>query len=337
MGTRADHFVAQADSDLRHAQAMARSDQSGQALGTSMYLCQQSVEKAFKSVLLRLDERLGLEMGDCGISSLGHSLYPGLYELYMTNVSPIRLPRLPPKYERQTGTIDAAQRAADRELQCFESLSSSWRDRRARGRLRLLAWRHSVGIHLDRNCLLELNSFHMPSLRRLYASVFGDAQAPMPIANEDRPTALCTRIMEGGLSKADYDSYVSGRNYAPMHSTLHGTYEMASGFFDTKAAAIPDVNRVPRSEIARRAVLEFGFRALALAALPYRILHPHGTMGRYPERLDDGRFTDDVYGAQAEYVIKTLFLEGKYLVWGLCATSMHVDKLWGMGRREGLW
>lgn len=337
MESRAGHFVAQAASDLRQAQAMARSDRSGQALGTAMYLCQQSVEKALKSVLLRLDERLGMGAGGREVRSLGHGLYHRLHGLYRDNVDSLGLPRLPPDYERRIGMRDAAGQAAARDLRCFEGLSRSWDGRLAGGRIRLLEWRHSLGVPLDEGALRELNSLHMPTLRRLHASIFGDARRPVPLANEGRPSSLCARILGRGLSKADYDGYVAGRAYAPMHSTLHGTYRMARDFFDPRSEEAPDISGVPRAEIGRRAILEFGFRALALAAHPYSALHPHGTLGRYPERLDDGRFTVDVYGEQAEYAIRLIFLEGEYLVWALCATTAHIDKLWAQGRGAGLW
>lgn len=337
MSTRASHFVAQANSDLKHAQSMAHSDQSGQALGTSMYLCQQSVEKSLKSVLLSLQERMGLQLGKRGLRSLGHRVYPELYRLYKSNVSPIGLPRLPPKYERLMGVDDAAGRAAARDLRYFEVLSNAWKSKLAKGKLSRLAWRHSVGIPLDQWGLWDLNLFHMPALKRLYMSVFKDKQAPIPVVNEARPTALCARILEDGLSKSDYNKYVADRNYAPIHSTLLGTYETTCDFFGRGEMNFPDVNHIPHSDVARRAVLEFGFRALSLASLPYHILHTHSSMGRYPERLDGGKFTDDVYGEQVEYVIKAVFLEAEYLVWGLCATTAHVDKLWEKGKEAGFW
>ena len=333
----AGRFVAKAWSDLGRAQDMAISDQSGQTLGTSMYLCQQSVEKAFKSVLLSLQERMGLKLDGRYLHLLSHSLYPKLSELYRNNVSTIRLPRLPPEHERLIGSVDSAGVAAAAELECFKELSSSWDSKGTGDRLRILAWRHSVGDPLGQKDLDELNSFHMPALRLIYASVFREAREPVPLANEKRPSGLITKIRGGGLSRADYDIYVAGRNYAPMHSTIHSAYRMTSGFIESWPEGIPDVNRVPRSEVIRRAILEFGFRVLALAAHPYHIFYPHSTMGRYPEGLGDGRFTDDVYAAQAEYVIKALYLEGRYLVWELCTTTALVDKLWEKGKKAGLW
>lgn len=160
MSSRADHFVAQANSDLTAAQDLARTGRSGQSLGTSMYLCQQSVEKAFKSVLLRLQERAGLEMSEGDLHSLGHVLYPKLHQLYEDNVISIKIPRPSPEHAELARWADEAEMAAARELECFEKLSTSWGSKRNKGGIRLLAWKHSVGIPLDEGGLGELNSFH---------------------------------------------------------------------------------------------------------------------------------------------------------------------------------
>jgi len=334
MDSRADHFVAQARSDLRAAQSLARGGRSGQSLGTSMYLCQQSVEKAFKSVLLRLQERAGLKLGENNLRSLGHTLYHELHRLYRDNVSVIELPRLPHEYEKLMGR-NVAEQAAARELEAFEKLSASWGNKEDK-KIKRLAWSHSVGIRLEDDDLEDLNSFHTTALGPIYASVFGEAHRPVSLKNEKRPSALYSRILEDKFSPADHKRYVEGRNYAPMHSTLRVTYRGVSDCIAHIHEAIPDANRMQSSDIARRAMLEFGFRALALAAHPYHVLYPHSDMGRHPTKIN-GRFTDDVYGEQAEYVIKTVFHEGEYLVWGLCATTAHVEKLWREGAEAGLW
>lgn len=99
---------------------------------------------------------------------------------------------------------------------------------------------------------------------------------------------------------------------------------------------VPGAGQVLLGGMVRLAMLQFGFRALALAAHPYHTLYPHSDLGRYPEEIN-GRFTDDVYWEQAEYVIRTVFLDGEYLVWGPCAASAHVEELWHKGAEAGLW
>jgi len=154
-----------------------------------MYLCQQSVEKAFKSVLLRLQERAGLKLGENNLRSLGHTLYHELHRLYRDNVSVIELPRLPHEYEKLMGR-NVAEQAAARELEAFEKLSASWGNKEDK-KIKRLAWSHSVGIRLEDDDLEDLNSFHTTALGPIYASVFGEAHRPVSLKNE-KGHRLCT-------------------------------------------------------------------------------------------------------------------------------------------------
>ena len=56
----AQYFADHAASDLKQAQTIARSDRSGHALATAMYLAQQSIEKQLKSVVINMDTKTKL-------------------------------------------------------------------------------------------------------------------------------------------------------------------------------------------------------------------------------------------------------------------------------------
>ena len=78
----ARYFAEHAASDLKYAQTIARSDQSGHSLATAMYLAQQSIEKQLKSVVINMDKKMKLGKSESIAKALGHHLYPKLYEIY---------------------------------------------------------------------------------------------------------------------------------------------------------------------------------------------------------------------------------------------------------------
>ena len=69
-------FAKQARSDLGMAQAIAIANESGDALGTAMFLAQQSMEKQFKSALLMAGEAIEASLdGKFVIGALDHVIH----------------------------------------------------------------------------------------------------------------------------------------------------------------------------------------------------------------------------------------------------------------------
>ncbi|MDD9812989.1 MAG: hypothetical protein OXU37_01750, partial [Thaumarchaeota archaeon] len=69
----------------------------------------------------------------------------------------------------------------------------------------------------------------------------------------------------------------------------------------------------------------------------YVTLYPHNLLGRYPERLPDGKTTPEVYGSRADIVLHRLCNEVRFSLDLLRGHASKLDELCRLGSEHGYW
>lgn len=330
-----DDFAKKAESDLELAQHISMVAMSGHrgkrrepglALGTCMYHAQQAMEKGLKSVVLLLDEILGVPRGDGNAllaKCLKHPIYPEIYNYYSG-----RLGRLLPAvtatgYGNDGRRGEGAAAPARLDSNLFR-LCRFW-DRYSKNyELRLISWKRSVGIGLE-----DWERRDLDSESRTYAGMLAsltdqdhagsllDGPAPM-IPPHDcldagalrrRRARHARRAWASGLSTALDREF---RKCQTAAQTLSG---------DSHTARDAHIRTV------RRAMLDFGLALLLCHSVTYMALLPHNTLGRYPQWLGEYS-TTDLYGRQAWHVLHHLFVGVPHDLGRLSDYSGSIDSMW---------
>jgi len=327
-----DHYELQSMTDIGRAQAIAKVDQSGHALGTAMYLAQQSVEKQLKSIVLRMDEALGMGNVDRILRGHSHEFYPSLYESYRLYIE------CPGRALRRRWSVRPDPEAfayTESVAKDFRDASSYWANyRNNRGILRL-TWLRSLGASLPKEDLHKLNRWHEPQL----AFVLDDA----PASGGDDPKLADVFPATGRIRTEILDDYAiawhrveHARAPANVQSrmALEGTLENTRlNLLQTLGNKHADI----QAELARMGLFEFGLHVMATLTQRYVLLYPHNSFGRYPEPVGNGLFTTDIYERQANDVLAYLFVIVPYHLRELCASSGIIGRRAEEGRRLGYW
>lgn len=325
------HYELQSMADIGRAQAIAKVDQSGHALGTAMYLAQQSVEKQLKSIMVRLDEALGLGSIDKILRGLSHEFYPRLYEIYRLRVECAERAlrerygiRPDPEIFKYTESV-----ATD-----FREASSYWANYRNNPAILRLTWLQSLGVSLPKEDLHRLNRWHAPQIaftpgatpahedEPKFADFFPPADLlPIEILDD---SALARHIVEYAQTPANTHSRMV------LSGTLEATHPDRLRIFGEKHADV-------QAMLARMGLAEFGLHVMASMTQQYVLLYPHNSTGRYPEPAGNGLFTPDIYKRQARHVLGSLFVVVPYHLGELRANSGIIGEISERGRRLGYW
>lgn len=332
MTALSEAFREQARADLDLAQAGAKSGQSGHALGESMFLAQQCIEKLLKSIPLRLWEAMAPEGGDGGIPGrMDHTIYPGLHGVYTM---------IADQLDWEGGSL--ARPAHDPAASLVKKVGERWRENAGPKNSRIDDfWMDSLNVGLLPKKTRDLENFDkaMERLRR-----------GLPPGGRD--PRLCPAFGGAPAGYGDMRSRVRskrevGKLYSDYRRNLarQGGAERAGSRLSAKNMLLPDImdyfrKATPEATqrlIAQRHVVEFGFVLLCDYVRAYARLYPHAMLGRYPKRLANDQLTTDIYASQEDSVLYSLHVTIRHDHDRLCEHASLLDELCGLGQKRGYW
>ena len=299
-----------------------------------MYLGQQSIEKQTKSMMLKLGEQLGLGMGEDLLHSLGHRLYPKIFQLYKKHVAGINMSGFPVGATSLANTNSVISVPAQNE-DIFKHMEDYWHDYNYD--LQELTWQNSMEMPLEEDDLKDLNLIRIPYLKHLFEYIGLSGMDIRTITNEYILHPPMRRALDDDALLTEFcDSYCAlPINVAMRNRITHKFYDRRPYFSLSMKTAIDSLQH-PYERIARRLMVEFGFIMMVAIAHRYMEIIPHNTLGRYPKKLGD-RVTTDVYKSQLNHVLFSLFVEIPYHLEQLCINSRRIDELWRLGCNLGYW
>lgn len=329
-------FAGQAGYDLELAQHIATLVASGRhggargpgyALGTCMYHAQQALEKRLKSVVVLLDETLGVPYDGVNAllaGELGHPIYPALLEYYSGRLGHLYT-GVPPGRKGAARRGGGAASPGRREAG-LRSLCEFW-DRYSRDHAwRLNSWRRSVGLRLEGNALRELGLEH-ETYAGLLEGLTGHATADPFLLGDPLPAISPRECLDAGALARRRAEHAGGKWASGLSAALDGEFRRcrdAALILGGGSRAARDA----RARKARRAVLDFGLALLLFHSVPYMALLPHSTLGRYPEWLG-GPTTAGLYGRQAGHVLHYLFVGVPHATGQVSDYYGRIGSLWG--------
>jgi len=309
-------FAMQARSDLGQAQAIARACTSGEALGTAMFLAQQSMEKQFKSTLLRTCEALGVGLDEKFFKKkLNHAVHKHPTVFYQKCLEGIRQPTSP-----------RADKIAERTMGMLKRVGKVWDPGFYDQDIRILLFQ----------CYLEdLPQGDEAKLDAHLAAIFGkinkcDGSSEMP-----KHKFSCSQKSE------PMDAIISDR--ARLQRLRDGFARMPDNLATTRAVGQMFGNRLDfiRNIAGRRRmspeatdggdaalmILDYGALAVAMHSPNYVYLVPHCLLGRYPTRISTGKITTEVYASQRNAVLARLFVNVQYDYDQLCRVNGCIGEM----------
>jgi len=339
MATISALFREQASVDLKLARLALQHDLSGQSLGESMFLAQQSVEKQLKAIVLALNEAMRLEAGEGFLFDLSHKFYPNLHEVRKRFVGNLGLPPAPVLrlVGREPG--DAAFAHNERVI---GGLGDLWAECGSSGSLfHVSLWKHSLRMELSASDLDNLQSLFDVDAAKLPDALGVPSSGDPPkvrLGDYSSPLPMREVIEDEGRTEDVYGEY----KLNPLRQWLQKSQDIHLALQDTifSQTALKRLERLTADGQARavkRLVAEFAFEAVATQAHRYMNLVPHNTLGRYPMLLPDGKSTTEVYELQTDVVLHLVCNETRFDLEMLCEQASKLDELCLLGHEHGYW
>lgn len=339
MSGTADMFRKQARTDLELAQLIPGHDLSGEALGESMFLAQQCMEKQLKAIVLGADEALGLGMGDGFLRDLSHKFYLNLHKTRKRFVKNLGLP--PDPVLRAMGR-DPGERAFGRNERIIGNLGAFWANYgRSDSEFTVAMWKQSMRVDLLEHELAALDDFNSIDAAELSEAlgrpVAGDPKN-VRIGGYSSPPPMRAMMGDSERLRRAYEDH----KWRPNMQALRNRQDFHMAVQDRIFSdfALRHLGEMPVKEqrgAASRLVAEFAFEAASFQAYRYAPLFPHNELGRYPMRLPCGRSTTEVYEAQADVALHWVYNEARLNYEMLCEHASKLDELCGLGREHGYW
>jgi len=330
-------FAEKAESDLELAQHIAtlvasgsrgKTRKAGNALGTCMYHAQQSLEKRLKSVVLLLDDALGVSHDGVNAllaNELRHPIYPAMLDYYSGRLGLLLPAGVPPNRGGAAPRGGGAEAAPGRRIANLRSLCGFW-DRYSRDHTwRLNSWRRSVGLGLEAAALRDLE-FEHEAYAGLLESLTGHAALDPFLLGDPLPTVSPSECLDVDALGRMRAKHAGGAQASGLSAALDREFRkcrIAARISGGGSLAARDA--IIRK--ARRAALDFGLTLLLCHSVPYMALLPHNTLGRYPEWLGDTT-TADLYYRQAGHVLHYLFVSVPHISCRMSDYSERIGSLW---------
>jgi len=333
-------FREQAEADFRAALSVPRRDLPGQAIGISMFLAQQCVEKQPESIILGINGALDLEKGDRFLPGLGHRLCPTLHKIRGRFVKRPGMPPAPVLRHMDPGTAGGAFAGNGRVP---GGMGRVWEKYAApTSRIRMCVWKHSPHAGPDPGELADTNRFLRGGLVGLPGTLGRRGAASRPpgsLTNDLEPPPPMREVTKSQAgTDAAYSEYTGGRRRAGMRKLRDAHVATQDRIFPGAGlACLGELERGMRGRAAARLVAEFAFEAASFQAYRYVVIYPHNLLGRYPERLPDGRTTTEVYASGADIALHRLCNEARFGLDLLRGHRSKLDELCGLGREHGYW
>ena len=333
-------FSEQATADFRVARSIPQHDLSGQALGISMFLAQQSIEKQLKAMILRINEAMAFTDGKQFLHTLSHQFYPSLHEVREKFVRKLGMPPAP---VLRLMDLDTAGSAFESNERVLGDMGRVWKEYAAPAcQVRMYVWKHSLHVRLDARELDAANRFLHKSLVGLPGALGKRGAASRPpgkLTNDFVPPPPMRGVINSQeKTSAAYAEYVGGPLRQGMTKRRDGHLTLQDRIFsEAGMACLGSLPRVERERAAARLVAEFAFEAASPQAYRYVTLYPHNLLGRYPERLPDGKTTPEVYGSRVDIVLHRLCNEVRFSLDLLRGHASKLDELCRLGSEHGYW
>jgi len=332
-------FREQARADLRAAQLIPRHDLSGQALGESMFLAQQCVEKQLKAILLRADEALGLGMGNGFLRELSHKFYLDLHTVRGRVVKNLGLP--PEPVLRIMGR-DPGEPAFGRNERIMGDLGAFWaKCGRSGSTFSVAMWKHSMRVDLlacERAALEKFYSIDAGRLSDALGRPVAGGPKRVKLGDYSAPPPMRDMIGDEERTKRAYEDHRRHPNMQELRrfQDIHMATQDRI-FSDFALGHFGSMPTEGQRRAASRLVAEFAFEAASFQAYRYAPLFPHNELGRYPTRLPGGKSTTEVYESQADVVLNWVYNEVRFNFETLCDHASKLDEVCGLGHEHGYW
>lgn len=305
-------FAQKAGSDLGLAQAIAAENRSGDALGTAMFLAQQSAEKRLVSVLFRageaVEERLGCAPLEAARAHAAAGRPAAFYQECAAEIARRGGPGQGEAARDMLGRMERVERVWDPGL-----YDADTRD---------LLFLYSLGVRLPQGDLDRLSSVLSPVFGEIGG--YGGPEPPLaelmnrpPPGPMDRTVSSARRLEKIRAEAASHPLYVSERR---MEEQLFSN-------------ALEAVRGLPPGPPAALPILDYGALAVAFHSLRYAYLVPHLALGRRPTALSGGRVTTEVYASQRDEALLQLFVDVQYEHDQLKRAAGRIGVL--LGERQG--
>ena len=310
-------FAKQARSDLGMAQAIAIANESGDALGTAMFLAQQSMEKQFKSALLMVGEAIeaGLE-GKFVSGVLNHVIHHRPATFYQKCLEGIGRPV-------GLGLDDSTKTM----LGQLEQIGKIWDPDSYDTQVQNLLFQYSLGVYLQPDLLDRLYSWLCSVFEKINKCDNSSEFPPIPFFNQGAPDSMDSIISD----RQKLEQYRASSAAHPLHASERHVLERLYGKRLGQINQIANRRRLSpkatdRGDIMLQ-ILEFGTFAVALHSPKYVYLVPHLVLGRYPAMLPTGQISTEVYASQRNMILYQLFVNVQYDHDRLCKVNEQIGRL----------
>lgn len=310
-------FAKQAKSDLGQAQAIARENRSGEALGTAMFLAQQSMEKQFKSTLLKICEAMKADLGEEFFKkTLNHVIHHNPGKFYRRCLMEI-------------GCADgpALRGSAKTRLEQHEDIGKIWDSDFYNFEIQSLLFRYFLLAPMKKTEYERLDS-HLNSIFGIIGRLDNSSELPtIEFSKQSFDFPMDRVVLDRHELQEHRDSFAGQNDHPYERHVLEGAFSASMGAVNH----IVDRRRLlPKATAERSMMLEvlgYGVDAIALLSPRYFYLLPHRLLGRYPDRLFTGQPSTEIYAAHRNVVLAHLFITVHYDYGQLCQVGERIDDL----------
>jgi len=315
-----EQFAMQAQSDLEMAQVIAEANESGDALGTAMFLAQQSIEKQFKSILLRVAEATAAGLGEKFVSGvLGHVIHHRPDAFYQKCLEGIGRP----------GGSDKTR------LEQLEQIGKTWDPDLYDYQTRSLLFMYSLGVALPQGELDRLDSYLGSVFEKINKCDNSTRSPPIKFFNQSAPDQMSSVISDRQRLERYRASFAAHPLHIHERLVLDRQFDRLLGRVRQAAGQSRQSPKAASRGDMLLAILEYGTLAVALLSPKYVYLVPHLVLGRYPTVLPTGQISTEVYASQRNMVLLQLFVNVQYDYDQLCRANTRLGELCEIYRGEG--
>jgi len=321
-------FMRQSASDLRQAQSIARSDQEGHALGTSMFLAQQCVEKSLKSMFLRLGEIIDLPSApDITLKTLGHGIYRDAHRIYSGYVEAHKFPHIPQAAGIPGNINEIISGALADNKDIFSKADEFWAKYSDQYDVwGDLAWKNSLGAlsEPERHKLMSFYGYFIPYFAMRASQLTIPSSYPKRRIKHSMHKAAFNNRLLTEIRQAHSSFVVHSNQRAMADRTFKSHREFLTS--QTRDLLLRAITKPQYSTCAKRIFLEYWFTVFDYFVLAYVELLPHNSHGRYPSKVG-GASTTEIYESHSEHVLFSLLVDIPYHVGQLRRQYAHVEDL----------
>jgi len=310
-------FAKQARSDLGMAQAIAIANESGDALGTAMFLAQQSMEKQFKSALLMAGEAIEASLdGKFVIGALDHVIHHQPATFYQKCLEGIGRP-CGPEPGDSSKTV----------LEQLEQIGKIWDPDSYDTQVQHLLFQYSLGVYLQPDLLDRLYSWLCSVFEKINKCGNSSEFPPIPLFNQGAPDSMDSIISD----RQKLEQCRASSAAHPLHASERHVLERLYGKRLGQINQIANRHRLSpkatdRGDIMLH-ILEFCALAIVLHSPKYAYLAPHLVLGQYPAVLPTGQISTEVYASQRNMILYQLFVNVQYDHDRLCGVNEQIGRL----------